>query len=57
MKLVELLILAIFILLPQFLLASEVDGDEFAKATSGVALGGVVVAGYTAWKRNLTNQA
>lgn len=45
-KLVELAIVMVAILTPQFLLANEVDGDEFAKAMSGVALAGVVVAAY-----------
>ena len=34
------------VLIPQFLLAKEVDGDEFAKATGGIALAGVIVAAY-----------
>lgn len=50
-RLVELFMLFAAVLLPQFLLASEVDGDEFAKAVSGVALGGVVVSAYAAWRR------
>ena len=49
-SLIELVILMVAVLAPQFLLASEVDGDEFAKATSGIALGGVVVGAYKVWK-------
>lgn len=49
-RLCELLLLFLAVLSPQFLLASEVDGDEFAKATAGIALGGVVVAAYKTWK-------
>ena len=46
----ELVLLCVAILAPQFLLAAELDGDEFLKATSGIALAGVVVAGYRVWK-------
>lgn len=46
MKILELAIVMLAVLAPQFLLASEVDGDEFAKATTGVALAGVVVGAY-----------
>ena len=49
MRLVELVILMAAILAPQFLMAVEVDGDEFAKATAGVALAGIVVGGYKVW--------
>lgn len=48
-KTIELVILFLAVLAPQFILASEVDGDEFAKATSGIALAGVVVAAYKVW--------
>lgn len=41
---IELLIVFLAVLAPQFLLASEVDGDEYGKATSGVAMAGVVIA-------------
>ena len=50
MKYVELIIISIAILAPQFILASEVDGDEFAKATSGIVLGGIVLSAYKVWK-------
>jgi len=50
-RLPELVLLFLAVLAPQFLLASEVDGDEFAKATVGVALGGIVVGAYSQWKR------
>lgn len=49
-RLTELVILLAAVLAPQFLLAAEVDGDEFAKATAGVALAGVVVAAYKVWR-------
>jgi len=52
-RLVELIILMAAILAPQFLLAAEVDGDEFAKATVGVVLAGVVVGGYKIWMSTL----
>ena len=45
-KLAELAIVMLAVLTPQFILANEIDGDEFAKATSGVALAAVVVAAY-----------
>lgn len=47
---VELIILLAAVLAPQFILASEIDGDEFAKATSGIALAGVVVGAYKCYK-------
>jgi len=50
-RFVELALLFAAVLTPQFLLASEVDGDEFAKATAGVTLGSVVVMAYSAWKK------
>lgn len=49
-RLVELTIVLAAVLAPQFLLASEIDGDEFAKATTGIALAGVVVAAYKVWR-------
>ena len=49
-QLIELVILFAAVLTPTFILAHEIDGDEFAKATSGVALGGVVVAAYQVYK-------
>lgn len=45
-KLAELAIVMLAVLAPQFLLANEVDGDEYAKAMGGVALAGIVVAAY-----------
>lgn len=45
-RIVELAIVMVACLTPQFILASEIDGDEFAKATSGIALAGVIVAAY-----------
>ena len=50
-KITELLLVFVAVLIPQFLMASEVDGDEFAKATAGIALGGIVVGAYSTWKR------
>ena len=50
MKLVELVIVIGAMLVPQFILASEIDGDEFAKATSGIVLAGVIVGAYKIWK-------
>lgn len=51
---IELGIVTLAVLTPQFLLANELDGDEFAKATSGIALGGVVLAAYKIWKTTET---
>jgi L-lactate permease len=50
MKLVELIVVIVAVLIPQFVLAAEVDGDEFAKATSGIILAGVIVGAYKVWK-------
>lgn len=53
MKTVQLFILMAAILTPQFILAHELDGDEFLKAGSGVALAalvGAVMAGYKTWQ-------
>jgi len=50
MKLVELVIVIAAVLIPQFILAAEIDGDEFAKATSGIVLAGVIVGAYKIWK-------
>ena len=50
MKLVELVIVIGAMLVPQFILASEIDGDEFAKATSGIVLAGVIAGAYKIWK-------
>lgn len=47
----ELVLLFAAVLAPQFLLASEVDGDEFAKATVGVTMGGIVVGAYATWRK------
>ena len=60
-RIIELAIVMVAVLTPQFLLANEVDGDEFAKATTGVALAGVVVAAYKVYlsiaeKRELRDQ-
>lgn len=49
-KILELLVLMLAVLAPQFILASEVDEDEFAKATTGIALAGVVVTAYKSWQ-------
>lgn len=46
----ELIIVCLAILVPQFILANEVDGDEFAKSMSGVALATVILGAYKAWK-------
>lgn len=37
-------------IVPQLILASEVNGDEFAKATSGIALAGLILGAYRVWK-------
>lgn len=50
MKIIELIVVVIAVLIPQFILANEVDGDEFAKATSGIALAAVIVGAYKIWK-------
>lgn len=50
---VELGVVLLAVLTPLFLLANEVDGDEFAKAGSGVFLAAVVsgvAAVYRVWK-------
>jgi len=49
-RLCELALVVVAVLAPQFLLAAKVDGDEFAKATIGVAAAGTVVAAYKIWK-------
>lgn len=49
-RLAELALVLVAVLTPQFLLANEIDGDEFAKATSGIALAGVVVAAYKVYR-------
>ncbi len=46
---IELIIVLVAALMPTFLLAAEVDGDEFAKAGSGIATAGVCVAIYKIW--------
>ena len=49
-NIVELGMVMLAALVPQFILAKEVDGDEFAKATSGVVLAGVILTIYRVWK-------
>lgn len=49
-NLVELFLVLFFCMIPTFILASEVDGDEFAKATSGAILAGIVLAAYRVFK-------
>lgn len=49
-NLCELGMVLVACLIPTFLLAAEVDGDEFAKATSGAVLAGVLLAGYRVYK-------
>lgn len=46
----ELIVVIVAMLIPQFLLAREVDGDEFAKSMVGVALAGVILSAYKAWQ-------
>ena len=53
-RIVELVLLLLAVLTPQFMMAQEVDGDEYSKATAGVALGAVVVTAYNAWKHKAT---
>ena len=48
--LAELVIVIVAMLAPQFLLASEVDGDEFLKGFGGIALVTGIVAAYRIWK-------
>lgn len=50
LRYLELLIVISAMLVPQFLLASEVDGDEYAKSTIGVALAAAILGAYKAWK-------
>lgn len=40
----KLLILAAVILAPMWIMASELDGDEFGKSAAGIAAGGVTLA-------------
>lgn len=47
---IELTIVMLAALAPLFLLASEVDGDEFVKGGTGLIGGGVVVAVYRMWQ-------
>lgn len=47
---VELIIVLVAMIVPQLILASEVDGDEFAKATSGIVLAGTMLAAYKIYK-------
>jgi len=54
---IELALLLVAVLAPQFILANEVNGDEFAKATSGVAMAGVVVAAFKVWKTKAAKRA
>jgi len=49
---VELLVVIAAVLTPQFIMAAEVDGDEVAKATAGVALAAVILGAYRVWKGN-----
>lgn len=46
----ELAIVIVAMLIPTFLLASEVDGDEFAKSGMAVALAGVILGAYKVWQ-------
>ncbi len=55
MKYVELIIVLVAVLTPQFLMAHELDGDELIKATSGLALGGVALAAYKVWQEGKLN--
>jgi hypothetical protein len=53
MKLTELIVVIAAALVPIFILANEVSGDEFVKAAAGVLMGGTVaavVAIYKVWK-------
>lgn len=50
MKYVELIIVLTAMVAPQIILASEVDGDEFAKATSGIAIAGVMLGAYKVFR-------
>lgn len=50
MKHVELLIVLVAMVAPQLIMASEVDGDEFAKATSGIAIAGVMLGAYKVFR-------
>lgn len=49
-RVVELAVVMVAVLTPMFLLASEVDGDEFSKAGSGLFLGAVVAGVTTIYK-------
>ncbi len=49
MKLIELVIVFVSLLTPQFLLASKINGDEFAKSSGGVAVAGVLLTAYKVW--------
>lgn len=41
---IRLAILAVVVLAPMFIMASELSGDEFAKSAIGVVMGAVVLA-------------
>lgn len=50
---VELIVLMVACLTPMLVLAHELDGDEFVKASSGITLATMVAAimgGYKLWK-------
>lgn len=57
-RLIELVVIMAAVitatLIPMFILASEVDGDEFVKAGAGILVGSVaaVLTTYRLWKGN-----
>ena len=58
MKMCELTLILTAALVPIFILANEVSGDEFAKAATGVLLAGTTIAVtniYKTWKSNNAN--
>lgn len=50
LRYIELIIVLSAMVAPQLILASEVNGDEFAKATSGIAIAGVMLGAYKVFR-------
>lgn len=50
MRYIELLTLFAAVIAPQFLFANSIGSDEFVKGGTGLALGGIIVGAYRAWR-------